>query len=51
MAGYDSLGACIFAGFGFAAAPESIRNLLNARYGWKVGTQISYKSSVRNACP
>jgi aldehyde:ferredoxin oxidoreductase len=34
MAGYDTLGACSFAGFGFAAAPETIRDLLNARYGW-----------------
>lgn len=34
MAGYDTLGACVFAGFGFAAAPETIRDLLNARYGW-----------------
>jgi aldehyde:ferredoxin oxidoreductase len=40
MAGYDSLGACIFAGFGFAAAPETIRDLLNARYGWEVGADI-----------
>ena len=40
MAGYDSLGACIFAGFGFAAAPETIRDLLNSRYGWTVGTDI-----------
>ncbi|RPI86983.1 MAG: aldehyde ferredoxin oxidoreductase [Chloroflexi bacterium] len=40
MAGYDTLGACIFAGFGFAAAPESIRDLLNAKYGWSVGTGI-----------
>jgi aldehyde:ferredoxin oxidoreductase len=40
MAGYDSLGACIFAGFGFAAAPETIRDLLNARYGWAVGVDI-----------
>ncbi len=40
MAGYDSLGACIFAGFGFAAAPEAMRDLLNARYGWQVGTDI-----------
>jgi aldehyde:ferredoxin oxidoreductase len=37
MAGYDTLGACIFAGFGFAASPESIRDLINARYGWGVG--------------
>ena len=40
MAGYDTLGACIFAGFGFAAAPETIRDLLNARYGWQVGADI-----------
>jgi aldehyde:ferredoxin oxidoreductase len=40
MAGYDTLGACIFAGFGFAAAPETIRDLLNARYGWKVSADI-----------
>lgn len=38
MAGYDSLGACIFAGFGFASSPESVRDLINARYGWQVGT-------------
>ena len=36
MAGYDTLGACIFAGFGFAAAPETIPALLNARYGWEM---------------
>jgi aldehyde:ferredoxin oxidoreductase len=40
MAGYDTLGACIFASFGFAAAPETIRDLLNARYDWNVGTDI-----------
>ncbi|MFQ5399307.1 MAG: aldehyde ferredoxin oxidoreductase family protein [Anaerolineae bacterium] len=40
MAGYDTLGACVFAGFGFAAAPETIRDLLNARYGWQVGAGI-----------
>ncbi len=39
-AGYDTLGACIFAGFGFAASPESIRDLLNARYGWDVSENI-----------
>ena len=33
MAGYDTLGACVFAGFGFAASPLTIRNLLQARYG------------------
>ncbi|NPA93609.1 MAG: aldehyde ferredoxin oxidoreductase [Chloroflexi bacterium] len=36
MAGYDTLGVCIFAGFGFAAAPKDIiARLLRARYGWE----------------
>lgn len=43
MGGYDTLGACIFAGFGFAAAPETIRDLLNARYGWQVDKDILQK--------
>ena len=34
-AGYDVLGACSFAGFGYAATPDGvIRRLLKARYGW-----------------
>lgn len=40
MAGYDTLGVCIFAGFGFAAVPETIGELLNARYDWGVGEDI-----------
>ena len=40
MAGYDTLGACIFTGPGFTAAPETIRDLLNARYGWDVKDDI-----------
>jgi aldehyde:ferredoxin oxidoreductase len=40
MGGYDTLGVCLFATFGFAAAPETIRDLLNARYGWDVGDGI-----------
>jgi aldehyde:ferredoxin oxidoreductase len=40
MAGYDTLGACIFGGFGFASAPGSIRDLLNGRYGWTVGDDV-----------
>ena len=40
MAGYDTLGACIFAGFGFAVAPAMVPALLNARYGWEVGPDI-----------
>jgi aldehyde:ferredoxin oxidoreductase len=36
MAGYDTLGACIFAGFGYAATPDAvIKRLLKARYGWE----------------
>ncbi len=40
MAGYDTLGACLFAGFGFAKAPGALRDLLNGRYGWNVGDDI-----------
>jgi aldehyde:ferredoxin oxidoreductase len=40
MAGYDTLGACIFAGFGFSTVPEVIRDLLNARYNWGVEKDI-----------
>ena len=40
MAGYDSLGACIFTGSGFTASPDSIRDLVNARYGWGVGSDF-----------
>ena len=40
MAGYDTLGACVFAGFGFGAAPETICDLLNARYGWELGMDV-----------
>ena len=36
MAGYDTIGACIFAGFGYAATPDGvIKRLLRARYGWQ----------------
>jgi aldehyde:ferredoxin oxidoreductase len=35
MAGYDTIGACLFAGFGYAATPDNvIKRLLAARYGW-----------------
>jgi len=35
MAGYDTLGACLFAGFGYAATPDGVvKRLLEARYGW-----------------
>lgn len=35
-AGYNTLGVCAFAGFGFGAAPETIPKLLKTRYGWDV---------------
>lgn len=36
MAGYDTIGACTFAGFGYAATPDAvIKRLLTARYGWE----------------
>ena len=42
-AGYDTLGVCVFAGFGFGATPETIPALLNARYGWEVPGDILQK--------
>jgi len=40
MAAYDTLGVCIFAGFGFAKVPETIPALLQARYGWNVPEDV-----------
>ncbi|MBM3151068.1 MAG: aldehyde ferredoxin oxidoreductase [Chloroflexi bacterium] len=41
MAGYDTLGACIFTGFGFTAAPPgTIARLLNTRYGWDLPDEV-----------
>jgi aldehyde:ferredoxin oxidoreductase len=40
MAGYDTLGACVFAGFGFAVVPETIQDLMIARYGYHVEEDI-----------
>jgi aldehyde:ferredoxin oxidoreductase len=41
MAGYDTLGACIFSGFGFAVAPAGvIARLLKARYDWDAPADI-----------
>lgn len=39
MAGYDTLGACLFGGFGFAVANDAIRDLLKGRYGWDLGSE------------
>ena len=38
MAGYDTLGACIFGGVGFGSDPTIIPDLIKGRYGWDVGT-------------
>ena len=40
MAGYDTLGACVFTGFGFSLAMETIPALLKSRYGWETGSDI-----------
>ncbi|TFH32261.1 MAG: aldehyde ferredoxin oxidoreductase, partial [Anaerolineales bacterium] len=40
MAGYDTLGVCIFAGFGFAEAPGALRDLIRGRYGWDPGENV-----------
>ena len=40
MAGYDTLGACIFAGFGFSMAKDTIAALLNAIQGTEYGDDI-----------
>ena len=46
MAGYDSLGVCIFGGFGMDAS--IVRDLVNGRYGWDVDsdylTELGKKS-------
>ena len=40
MAGFDWLGACLFAAFGFMVDPTVIPELLKARYGWGVPADI-----------
>jgi aldehyde:ferredoxin oxidoreductase len=40
MAGYDTIGACLFSGFGYAKVPHTIPALIKARYGWEVGDDI-----------
>jgi aldehyde:ferredoxin oxidoreductase len=37
MAGYDSLGACIFGGSGFGLDPTLVPDLVNGQHGWGVG--------------
>jgi aldehyde:ferredoxin oxidoreductase len=40
MAGWDTLGACIFAGFGFSALPPVLSELLSARFGYAADEDI-----------
>jgi aldehyde:ferredoxin oxidoreductase len=50
IAGYDTLGACIMSGFGYATSPHAVRDLLNARYGWNMGDdalQVLGKETIR----
>ncbi|MEW5981468.1 MAG: aldehyde ferredoxin oxidoreductase C-terminal domain-containing protein [Acidobacteriota bacterium] len=50
IAGYDSLGVCIMAGFGYGSAPGVVRDLLNSRYGWSLGDdalQVIGKETIR----
>ena len=50
IAGYDTLGACIMSGFGYATSPDAVRDLLNARYGWNMGDdalQVLGKETIR----
>jgi aldehyde:ferredoxin oxidoreductase len=49
MAGYDTLGACIFAAFGYVATPDAvIKRLLKARYGWDDLPDNVYRRWERN---
>jgi aldehyde:ferredoxin oxidoreductase len=43
MAGYDTLGACIFAGFGFANASRAIPDLVKAKNGWDMGEDVLHR--------
>ena len=50
IAGYDTLGACIMSGFGYATSPDAVRDLLNTRYGWNMGDdalQVLGKETIR----
>jgi aldehyde:ferredoxin oxidoreductase len=37
MAGYDTLGVCLMGGFGLS--PDMVRDLINAKFGWKVSEE------------
>ena len=40
MAGYDTIGACIFSGYGFGSAPELVKEFYESRFGVEVGDDI-----------
>jgi hypothetical protein len=40
MAGYDSLGACIFASFGFGQDPQLVPDLMGTIHGRAVGVDF-----------
>jgi aldehyde:ferredoxin oxidoreductase len=40
MAGYDSIGACIFSGYGFGSVPGLVREFYVSRFGIEVGDDI-----------
>jgi aldehyde:ferredoxin oxidoreductase len=51
MAGYDSLGVCLFGTFGFASAPGAIGDLITALHGWDLGEdplQTLGRETLRN---
>ncbi len=51
MAGYDSLGVCLFGTFGFASAPGAIGDLITALHGWDLGQdplQTLGRETLRN---
>ncbi len=39
MAGFDTLGACVFAGFGYSTAPGAIRDLVKGQLGLDLGEE------------
>ena len=50
VAGYDTLGVCLMAGFGYASAVGAVRDLLNSRYGWSLGDdalQVLGRETIR----
>jgi aldehyde:ferredoxin oxidoreductase len=40
LAGYDTLGVCLFAGFGFAVSEGAVRDLVRGIHGWDAADDI-----------